>query len=133
MSQENLEKLRMLFDAFNRRDFEAALRHAHPAIALYPALTGLDVDTGYHGRAEVKQFFETITEPWESYVIDVEETTEAPEDRVVVVERWRARGRDGIEFDFQLADVYTFRDGVLVKVEGFSDKDEALAAAGLPG
>jgi ketosteroid isomerase-like protein len=130
MSQ-NVDRLQLMFDAFNRRDFADALKNVHPAIALYPALTELDVKTNYHGRQEVRQFFETITEAWESYVVEAEETIEASGNRVLVVERWRARGRQGIHFDFQLTDVYTFQDGVLVRINGFAHKSEALKAVGV--
>jgi ketosteroid isomerase-like protein len=60
-----------------------------------------------------------------------EEMIEAPGERVVVVESWHARGRDGIEFDFELTDVYTFRDGLVVRIEGFGEREDALEAAGL--
>jgi ketosteroid isomerase-like protein len=129
----NLDLVRALHEAFNRRDFNEALRYADPAVVLCPALTGLDVQPIYQGRAAVKQFFDTITEAWESYVIEIQEAIEAPPDRVVVVERWRARGRQGIEFDFELNDVYTVRDGVLIRVDGFTDRAAALAAVGLSG
>jgi ketosteroid isomerase-like protein len=129
MSQ-NVDRLRSMQEAFNRRDFDEALRYVHQAVVLYPGLTELDVESSYHGRAAMKRFFETITETWESYVIETEETLEAPDGRIAVVERWRARGRQGIELDLQLVDVFTFRDGVIVRIEGFRDKTQALEAAG---
>jgi ketosteroid isomerase-like protein len=132
MSQK-IDTLRAMFDAFNRRDFDEALRHAHPDVELHPALTELDVRSRYRGRDEVRQFMETVTGVWEAYVVEAEETTEAPGDRVLVVEHWHARGRQGIEFDFELIDVYEFRDGLLARIDGFRDKTSALAAAGLTG
>lgn len=130
MSQ-NVDRLRAMQEAFNRRNFDDALRYLHPAVAVYPGLPEPDVNRSYHGRAEVKQLWETITEVWETLLVAFEETIEAPGDRVAVVERWRARGRQGIEIDFQLTDVYTFRDGVIVRIEGFTNKTEGLEAAGL--
>ncbi len=38
------------------------------------------------------------------------------------------RGRDGLEFDFQVIDVYTFRDGLIGRVDGYLKKAEALEA-----
>jgi ketosteroid isomerase-like protein len=55
---------------------------------------------------------------------------EVGDDRVLVVERWTGRAR-GIEFDMRFTDVYEFRDGRCVRVDGFRDKAEALEAAGL--
>jgi hypothetical protein len=49
-----------MFEAFNRRDFDDALRHAHPTVELRPALTELDVRRRYVGRDEFKKFFVTM-------------------------------------------------------------------------
>jgi ketosteroid isomerase-like protein len=125
------DTLRALFEAFNRREFEEALRRVDPDIELRPALTELDVGSHYRGRDEVRNFMQTITDVWEEYTIEAKEIIEAPDDRVLVVEHWHARGRQGIEFDFVLNDLYTFRDGLLVRIDGFPDRAEALAAAGL--
>jgi hypothetical protein len=43
------------------------------------------------------------------------------------------RGRDDIELELALPNLYTFRDGLIVRIDGFTDKAEALEAAGLPG
>jgi ketosteroid isomerase-like protein len=129
MSQ-HADTLQAMFEAFNRRDFEAAMQHLHPQVELRPALTELDVRDRYVGRGEFGQFLETITDAWETYVVEAEETIEGPEDRVLVAERWHARGRGGIEFDFELTDVYSFRDGLVARVDGFKDRAAALAALG---
>ena len=47
------------------------------------------------------------------------------------VDAWRVRGRDGIEIDTQLIDIYEFRDGMLIRTEGLTDKAEAFKAVGL--
>ena len=41
------------------------------------------------------------------------------------------RGRDGIELELELPNLYTFRDGLVVRIDGFTDRAEALRAAGL--
>jgi hypothetical protein len=41
-----------------------------------------------------------------------------------------ARAR-GVETEIQLTEVYAFRDGLVVSVDGFREKAEALEAAGL--
>jgi len=129
---QHIDTLRALFDAFNRRDFNDALRYAHPEIELHPGITELDVARQYRGHEEVRRFFETITDAWESYVVEPEETIDAPGDRVLVIERWRARGREGIALAFELTDVYTFRDGLIVRIDGYRDAAEALEAMAGP-
>ena len=41
------------------------------------------------------------------------------------------RGRNGIEIKASCTDLYGFRDGLIVRGDGFRDKAQALAAAGL--
>ena len=60
-----------------------------------------------------------------------EEILAAPGDRVLAVERWRAVSRGGLEFELELIDLFTFRDGLIVRIDGFRDRTEALEAAGL--
>ena len=48
------------------------------------------------------------------------------------------RGRDGFRKWWErigegVSDLYTFRDDLIVRVDGFRTKAEALEAAGLPG
>ena len=61
------------------------------------------------------------------------EMLEAAGDRILVIYRWHFLGRDGIEIDDELANSYAFRDGLISRIEGFTDRAEALAALGLGG
>jgi ketosteroid isomerase-like protein len=63
--------------------------------------------------------------------VELEEVIETQDGRVLAVERWRGRGRDGIEVDARCTDVYSFRDGLIFRGEGFRVKAEALEAVGL--
>ena len=52
-------------------------------------------------------------------------------DRVVVTVRFRARGRgSGIEVDARLYDLFTLRDGKIVRMDQFAEQSEALEAVG---
>ncbi len=94
MSQENVEKLRRVYQAFERRDFETAVQYLHADVELYPALEGPDFfDRPIRGHDGMKQFWETIYEPWVSQAIEPRELIEAPGDRILAVERWHVRGR----------------------------------------
>jgi ketosteroid isomerase-like protein len=134
MSRENVDVLQRVLDALQRRDFETASTYADPDIEIYPALEGVDTDAGaipYRGRAGMKRFLEGIYEPWQEMAVELEETIAAPGERIVAVERWHTRGRDGIAIDTMLIDVYSFREGLIVRVDGFTRKAEALEAVGL--
>ena len=56
---------------------------------------------------------------------------EAPDDRVLAIDTWVFRGRDGIEIKRELPTLFTFQDGLVIRVEGFTDEAEARQAAGL--
>ncbi len=131
MSQENLERLHALADAFSRGDFETVIQGVAEHVEVRPAVIGIDVGGPYRGRDELRAFCAQISDAWKTLTIDPQDLLAAPGERVVAVERWRVVGRDGLELDFELVDVYTFRDGLVVRIDGFRDRAEALEAVGL--
>jgi ketosteroid isomerase-like protein len=120
-----------MYAAFNRRNFDEAAEFAHEEVELYPGLEGPDTAMRYRGRDEFKQFLETISDVWDAQTVEPLQIVEGPDDQVLVVERWLRRVRQGIEFDIELTDVYTFRDGLIVRIDGYTDKAKALEATGL--
>jgi ketosteroid isomerase-like protein len=136
MLQENVKVMQSLYEAVNRRDYASAGEYLHPEAEVCPGLVGFDTAgarsrSRLRGRDEVRKFFEDNGEIWQEWTVKSEEVTETPDGRLLAVERWYARGRDGIDFDFEVTDVYTFRDGLVARVDGYLDKAEALEAAGL--
>jgi ketosteroid isomerase-like protein len=136
MSQENVEVVRSLYEAFNRRDYATAVEYLHPGVEVYPAVVGVDPagagsTARWIGREGVRQTLEDLGATWQTVTVEFEEVAEATGGRVLAVEHWRTRGRDGIEIVTTITDVYAFRDGLIVRVDGFRDKTEALEAAGL--
>ena len=131
MSQENIDSLLRLLAAFGDRDFDRAVLGAAENVELRPAVEGVDLDTLVRGRVELRAFFEQITETWETVTVEPKEVLEAPGERLVTFERWHLSGRDGLGLDLELVTVYTFRDGLVARIDGFRDKAEALEAVGL--
>jgi ketosteroid isomerase-like protein len=81
----------------------------------------------------MRAFFETATEAWVTVTAEPVEMLEAADDRILVIDLWHFLGRDGIEIADELANAFTFRDGLISRIEGFTDRAEALAALGLGG
>jgi ketosteroid isomerase-like protein len=131
--RENVEILRSFYEAFNRRDFVAFLRYLDPEVELYPGVPAPDFEAQYRGHPGLQEFLRVAFEHWETVTVQPKELVEAPGERVVAIESWYSRGRDGIEIDFELIDVYAFRDRLIVRIDGFRDKTKALEAAGLTG
>ncbi len=62
--------------------------------------------------------------------VETEEMTTAPDGRILATERWYMRARDGIGTGFQLTDIYTFRDGRIIRIDGFRERAEASKPPG---
>ena len=53
-------------------------------------------------------------------------------DRVFAMARFRGRGQaSGIEVKARLYEVYTMRDGTILRVDEFHEREQALEAAGI--
>jgi len=132
MSRENVEKTRDFIEAYNRRDFDAAVEFFDPKIEwVLPALQRSD---SCIGPEEVKRFWRGLDETFEELRLDPQESVDAG-DRVAVRLRFYGRGKgSGVEMDTEMYhQVSTFRDGTMVRIEYFTTWAEALEAAGLGG
>jgi limonene-1,2-epoxide hydrolase len=128
---EEIETLRAFVEAFNRKDFDDAVRFLHPEVEIYPVIGGeMDVSHRYRGRDKGRQLFEQITDGVEPHV-EIQEAIEADGGQVLLVEHWAPRSSQGVETPFALGTIYTFQDGLVLRLEGFRDPAKARAAAGL--
>lgn len=84
------------------------------------------------GHDGIRHFFERLHEAWQpGDTVTLGDLHEAGE-KVMFSFRWRAIGdASGIETSSEWIAVDTFRDGVVVRMQIFADRDEALEAAGL--
>jgi ketosteroid isomerase-like protein len=132
MSEENVDRARDFVDAYNRRDFDAAVRWFDPDVDwILPARQSSD---SCHGPEEVRRFWDRIDDSMEELELVPQEWVDAG-DRVATRLRHHGRGRgSGLEIDAELYhQVVTFRDGTIVRIEYFASWDEALAAARAEG
>jgi ketosteroid isomerase-like protein len=130
MSQENVDKCREFIEAYNRRDFDAALENFDPQIQwVLPELQSSDSALGPEA---VRRFWEGLDETFDDFRLDAQEYVDAG-DRVAVRLRYYGRGKEsGIEVDEELYhQVTTFRSGVMVRMEYVTSWPEALEAAGV--
>jgi ketosteroid isomerase-like protein len=123
MSQENIEIVR----EFVLLDLDEAMTRTDPAIVWNPT-----EEPPCHGRDAVRASLERWESDWDDLEQAPEEFIDA-EDRVFVAIRFRGRGRgSGIEIHNRLFEVYTLREGAIVRMDEFTDRGAALEAAGLP-
>jgi ketosteroid isomerase-like protein len=130
MSQENVDKTRDFISAYNRRDFDAAVEFFHPQVEW--VLPPLQRSDSCVGPDEVKRFWEGLDETFDELRLDPQESVDAG-DRVAVRLRYYGRGKgSGLEIETEMYhQVTTFRDGMMVRIEYFTDWAQALEAAGL--
>ena len=74
-----------------------------------------------------------VSDAWVAVTVEPKERIQIASDRILAIDRWMFRGRDGIEVEEELPTAYTFRAGLVVRVEGFTDRTEAFEAVGLAG
>jgi ketosteroid isomerase-like protein len=139
MSQENVEMIRNSYAAYDaavsapnpREAIRAFLeRFADPEIEWDPDPIQVEQQI-YHGIDGVMEFFEQILEAFEQ-VRQVPERFIDCGDQVLVFVRTEARERTaGLEINEQWVHLVTVRDGKIVRLQQFRDRDEALEAAGL--
>ena len=130
MSKANVDKARGFIDAYNRRDFDAAVASFDPDVDW--VLPERQKSDSCRGPDEVRRFWEGIDETFDELRLQPQEFVDAG-DRVATRLRHYGRGKgSGIEIDEELYhQVVTFRAGKMVRIEYFGDWAEALEAAGL--
>jgi ketosteroid isomerase-like protein len=86
----------------------------------------------FRGPEGVRRFWEMWGDAFEEFRVEPQEYVDAG-DVVVVIVKIEARGHSGAAVDTpSFPNVWTARGGVPVRVEMFTSRPEALAAAGLP-
>jgi uncharacterized protein len=131
MSQENVETVRRLFPAFNRRDIDALLEPLDPHVEWVPIMAALEGRV-YRGHEGVRRWIEDLDEYWELFEVDSQELIDLG-DRVLVLGCWRARGRvSGVGLDNEPGTwLLHFKAAKVVRMQTYTDRAEGLKAAGL--
>jgi ketosteroid isomerase-like protein len=130
MSNENVDVVRRLLDAFNARDLDALLAIVDPEAEIESLRAQLEGNP-YRGHDGVRQMLVDFDEDWASLEMVAEDFREKG-DQVVVLARLRARGRaSGADLDVPIGFVSSLRGGKISRCKTFSERAEALRAAGL--
>jgi ketosteroid isomerase-like protein len=86
----------------------------------------------YEGREGLLRFISDWTAAWDDWHLETESLHEAAGDKVVAVMRQRGRSKaSGLEVEMTFAQVWTFRGGKYLRMEMYSDIEQALAEAGV--
>ena len=129
MSQENVELFLEGAEAIGRGDVEAVLDVASDDVIWIAARSA--VEGAYQGHEGMRQFLLDNAESFELFEPHFEEVRDLG-DRVLGIGTFRIRARgSGVETDFPVAGIATYREGKLVKWEDFRERRLALEAVGL--
>jgi len=131
VSRENVDVVRVAFDAIGRRDIGGLLTIYDARIEFLP-LTGTRVESGgYAGHAGVRDYFEETAEVWEE-MRPYAQALRSVGEHVVVIGGCAVRGRgSGAECDDPMAWVITVRNGKIIRHRGYPTGEEALESVGL--
>ena len=132
MSQENVEILRRLYDQWAGGDFSSA-EFFHPEIEYSRiGVQTPDMQGRWLGLDELSNAMREYLRPMADLRIEAERIIDLGGDRVVVLSRHTARGKQsGVPIEHELGDLFTLRDGKIVRYCTYWNRAVALEAAGL--
>ena len=129
MSQENVEVVRALFEAWNAGDMDAFRELYHPDAIMRMAEDWPEPGP-YFGREAIMREFEQLCQTWDADAAEPIGDFIDVGDRVVVRHFWRGAG-EGPEAAVELTGVWTVRKGRILAAEYFRDYAVALETLGL--
>jgi len=130
MSEENVGIVRSIYEAFNRREWDAAFRDIHPDAELTTPPGGPRSGT-YRGREECQGYLRGWITAFDALTLEPDEIFESG-NQVVVFVKARARPKgSSAEIEVRNGALWTIRDGTVLSVQVFPEPEKALEAAGL--
>jgi ketosteroid isomerase-like protein len=126
-AERNVEVVRNAYEAFNRRDFDAALASAADDVTWRPLFS---VETPLlRGKNEIRAAWARQVEALDLRV-EIKELVALGDSRVLAVARWTGRGvGSGAPVEATAAQLVTLERGRAISTETYATKAEALAAA----
>jgi ketosteroid isomerase-like protein len=135
MESANLELVRSIYAAWERGDFTATA-YAFDSQVEFARIGGpdfafADVLGEWRGLDEMRTALLAWMRSWEDIRVQAERVIDLG-DRVLVLSRQSGRGkRSSVPLDIEYGDIFTIRNGKIVRWENYPKRGDALAAAGL--
>jgi len=129
MSEENVEIVRRMYDAFDSGDADAALAYFDSGVVV-DATHRVDGRVG-HGRKELVTFLGEWLGTWDEWREEVEAIRDAG-DQVLVISTQRGRGKgSGAEWQNRFGMLYEIEGGKISRWTIYDDPQVALEVAGI--
>ena len=129
MSQENVQIVRRMYDAYLAGDADRAMAFFHPDVRADFTVRG---DTGVRqGREALSEIVATWVGTWDDYTERIDEVRDLG-DKVCVIATQSGRGKgSGVALENEFAQLYEVEDGLITSVTLYMSPADALESAGL--
>jgi ketosteroid isomerase-like protein len=131
VSQENLELVRQVMETFTEAGMEESARRFFHVDGVFEEPPEQPSPAVARGRDAAIRTYRQFDEAWEEHRSDVEEMRVVDDERVLVLSLEHFRGRDGIEVTQPCGNLFTLREGKVIRLQSFWERANAFAAAGL--
>jgi ketosteroid isomerase-like protein len=129
---ENLDLMRRAYDEFIRTGELDPGLYSPDFVWDMSEFRGWPERQTYPGVEGGRTFLREWREAWDDWTFEVESLHDAGDELVAVVRQSGKSKTSGLPVDMRLAQVWTLRDGKLVRMRMYADPAEAFAAVGLP-
>ena len=131
MSEQSVEIVRRVYDAFGSGDRDSLFALADDAVELEVSDAYFDAPRTYRGHEGMRELFAAQAEVFDPFRLEPEEFLDA-DDQVVVLARAGGVARmSGVEVLGRFGHLWTLRGGKIIHFKEFKDPAEALEVAGL--
>jgi ketosteroid isomerase-like protein len=125
---DKVQQARAAYDAWSRRDLDAFVECFSEDVELRPVLGRGLGSTTYRGHRGLRRWYDEANEEWDELLVDPYEFHESG-DHLVIFLRAIGRGRGShVQVKAEIVHLAEFRDGKFTRLDGFSDREEALEA-----
>jgi uncharacterized protein len=127
VSEQDVQLVRQVFDAINRRDVQAVLDAYHPDADMSSLTSELVQGKAYRGHSGIREYFSSFADVWEELRLEPDDIRDLG-DRILVTGRWSSIGRgSGAEVESPAAWLFAIKDGKIVFSRAYRGADEALS------
>jgi ketosteroid isomerase-like protein len=131
MSRSKTELVRLAFDAFNRRDLDAAFELMNEEVVfIAPTADIANEGEPYRGFEGMRKYYSDVERVWEQLEVTARELREVGE-AVLVIGRVYGRGEGGYISDSPTQWVFKIQEERIVRIQVFTNRAAALAEVGL--
>jgi SnoaL-like domain len=133
VASANVNLVKSIYSAWEVGDWSSS-EWAHPEIEF--VLTGGPVDGSWTGLAGMAEGFRGYLNAWKDFRVEADDYRELDDERVLVLVRMSGRGKtSGLELGElgeQAANLFYVRDGKVVRLIVYSNREQAAVELGLP-